>query len=102
MVHDCYISPNEEELLLCTTNKNELRWFPRKYIVERQYQQLVSKNVDIFRSRLSETNFKIVYSCNTWKAEIYGAEILTQVALLFLGTPDLLKGIVIFLIIKFY
>jgi hypothetical protein len=71
------------------------------------------------RSRLGETNFKIDNSCNTWKAatpceikcrtrgvvlivsncgvviswrEIYGAESLAQVALLFLDTLDLLTG----------
>ena len=75
------------------------------------------------RKNFDETNFKIENSCNTWKAatpceiicrtrgmvlivsncgiviswrEIYVAESLTQEALLFLDTLDLLIGIVIF------
>lgn len=116
-MHDSYIDPNEEELFLCSTSKNELRWFPRHYINDQQYNYLIERNRIDVNGSINKTKQA---TCNTEKAtvtpceikcrtrgivlivsncgiiiafrEIYGAESLAQVAFFYLETLDLIPS----------
>jgi len=128
-IHDSYIDYNDTELFLVETNKEPLKWCVKQQIkkeildsfVEKkkkekaaQYNKLYELSCNTDKSNITSCDIKcksrglilLVSNCGITVSfrEIFGAESLTQVAMLMMDTLDIFQGnesiYYIFVIIK--